>query len=316
MTAAEWFPTECAPRRFPVHLIRGALMLPGGAVVAMPEHRDAANGWGVQGSLHVVEPYRKPLPTALALRWFSYTEDRFYEGRFDLPTERLQALFAAGLPQARLTAGQAAFDRLIVGMAPQGFVAVWVAGDGEVCELAHFRAAEAQLPWTSVAGDSPMSRAAFIADTLRELSTPEDQAARARPTPHGDPYRAYARYHERFRWQPRARLSGQALWVNIASFNGENARLSSKGAAVPTDTRPVPSVIEVAWTPPNGAPQRAIVTLDEAEVFAAFAKLSPGQSRKALTLVIDTGVHGADVSLQDGEVLLPLKAAKSRIRAL
>ena len=313
MTAIEWFPTECAPRRYPVHLIRGALLLPGGGSVAVPDRRDAANGWGVQGSLHVVEPYRKPLPTALALRWFSYTEDRFYEGRFDLPAERLQAMFAAGLPQARLTDGKAVFDRIIVGMAPKGLLAVWVAGDGEVCELANFRAAEAQVPWTTVAGDSPMSREAYIADTLRELLTPEDQAARARQTSNADPY---SRYHERFRWRPRAKLSGQALWVNIASFNGENARLSSKGAAVPTETRPVPSVIEVAWTPPNGAAQRAIVNLDEAEVFAAFAKLLQGNPRKELTLVIETGAHGAEVSLQDGQYLLPLKAAKSRIRAL
>ena len=121
---------------------------------------------------------------------------------------------------------------------------------------------------------------------------------------------------QRYRWTPQVKGIGQPLYVDIESFNGESARIGSKGAAIPRDNRPIPSVLEVGWIPPGGAGLRVVVTLDEAETFAAFQKLLQGDQNKSLTLLVETSVSGAEVSLKDNQFLLSFKAARSKVWAL
>ena len=313
MSTYNWLPTESAPRLFPVRIIRGAVQLVDGSTEEFPQRRNANNGWGKRGSTRLVGSPLKAVPATVLLRWFSWTENSFYEGRFPLPTERIAGLLATPLQRARRSSQPEPFTRLIVGMAPRGFVATWMDAGGEVVELATFQATPVQLPWTDVTPNTELSREAYIADVLRERLTP-DELARVRrgPVPEG----LFPAYHQRYRWQPNLTGTGQPLYMNFASFNGEDARLWPTGPAVPCNTRPVPSVVEVAWTPPGSPPVRALVTLDEAETLAGFRKLSQGQPAKALTLNIQTGPGGAAVSLQDGQYELPFKAAHSELLAL
>jgi Protein of unknown function (DUF2931) len=313
MTPYNWLPTECAPRRFPVRLIKGTLQLLDGSTAAIPDRRDVFNGWGRTGSTHVVGPARKPIPVRLDLRWFSYTEDCFFEGSIELPQALLARLFASGIAEGRHLARPEEFNRVIVGMAPHGQMAVWLAAaGGEVVEVAAGRAQPLDLPWSAVTPNATLGRAAYIERILREFLTPEQIDALRRD---GAPRELFPSYHARYRWVPRVKGTGSPQYLDIVSLNGENARIGPKGAAVPCDNRPVPSVIEVAWKTPAGEGLRAVITLDEAESLAAFSKLAQGDRNKNLTLTIETQRSGAAITLQDGQFVLPFKATQTKVWA-
>lgn len=49
----DWLPTESAPKKYPVYLIRGDLFLADSSSLYIPDRIDVANGWGEWGSTHI-----------------------------------------------------------------------------------------------------------------------------------------------------------------------------------------------------------------------------------------------------------------------
>jgi len=307
----QWLPTESAPRRFPAYLIRGALLLADGTTSYVPDQRVVSNVWGDFGSTHVVEPLVKPVPQRLDIRWFSFTEDKFYEGSFDLPWQEMQRMFDTPLVEGRVLPKPEPYDSVVVGMAPGGRVAVWMAASAETVEIATYQARVVDLPWKLVAGDAEMSREAFIQSRLTTRMKPEQYQDHLR---NGVPAGLYKEYHRRYRWQPFVSGQGTAQSMRLVCFNGEGSYITAKGEAVPHATRSVPALIEFTWLPPGSTQAlRAELTFDEAEVFAAFRKLSPDDSMRALTLRLEQSGQAVSVSLRDERYLLPLGKTKMEL---
>jgi hypothetical protein len=302
----EWLPTECAPKQFPVHLIRGDLFFADGGSIYVPDGRDVANGWGMRGSTHIVEPLVKPVPARLELAWFSYTEDRFYQGTFELPAEEMTALFKAGVTDPR-TGQPLGFERIIIGMAPEGGVSVWLAAGAEVVEVAGFLAPEVSLPWEKVLNNPQVSRPAFIRRTLERRLGAEGLARLDRE---GVPKGLYQSYRTRYRWRTQVAGDGEPTGLWIRSFNGENSFIGPKGPAVAHDYRPVPAEVQFNWTTPSVRALTAKITFDEAEIFAAFAKLARGDTSHPLALELEAAEQSAAVSLRDDKYILPLEKAR------
>ena len=149
MDTFDWLPTECAPEDYPARIVRGTLRFPDGRSVYVPGDQLVRNGWGLRGSIHIVGDKLKPVPTHLDLRWFSYLEDRFYGGRFPLPSARMLEMFRAGAAPPE-PGPRAAYNRIVVGMAPGGDISVWMGAQRIVREVATFRAPVVDLPWTAV----------------------------------------------------------------------------------------------------------------------------------------------------------------------
>ena len=53
--------------------------------------------WVNLAQVHVVGDDFKPLPNKLVITWFSYIENKFYTGEFDLPYDKIKQLFDEGL---------------------------------------------------------------------------------------------------------------------------------------------------------------------------------------------------------------------------
>ncbi len=199
----DWFATESAPEAYPVYLVKGDLVYADGRSLYIPDRRDVNNGWGLEGSTHIVGDQFKPLPVKLDLTWFSYTEDKFYTGKFDLPAAKILELFRAGTaaydlggtnPDKHLN-----FDRIIVGMAPGGDVSVWAGARQIVKEVATFRAQSADLPWELVLDNPAISRSEMIKRTLeRSLSPDVLKKVTSSPIPVG----RWAIFAKRFPWVP------------------------------------------------------------------------------------------------------------------
>ena len=62
----------------------------------MPYGHFLKSGWGGSAVGWAVGDEMQPAPDSLEIRWFSYTEDKFYQGKFLLPQARIHALFKQG----------------------------------------------------------------------------------------------------------------------------------------------------------------------------------------------------------------------------
>jgi hypothetical protein len=306
----KWLPSECAPQRYPVFLILGELFLADGKIVKIPDQRNVFNGWGQPGSIHIVGDAIKPVPVRLELRWFAYAEDQFYQGQFDLPHQLINDLFKAGVAEGRHLHARSEFEGIVVGMAPGGWVSVWLTAGAETVEVASFHAEPVELPWTSVSANAAISRPVYIERRLTELLGADGREQLRRE---GVPLSLFAEYHRRYRWVPRVNAVSAVQALRIISFNGENAAIGPAGPAVPRNSRAVPAMVEVDWTPPDGGPKTARITFDETETFAAFRKLSQGDDKHSMTLDIDAAITGASAALRDQQYLLPLHRLKVKI---
>ncbi|WP_437296947.1 DUF2931 family protein [Sorangium sp. So ce426] len=303
MSNFEWLPTESAPERAPVHLVRGDLYFADGGSIYIPDGRDVANGWGEWGSTHIVGAAVKPVPVRLDLTWFSYLEDRFFGGSFMLPTATMTTLFRAGVadPQTEEFRG---FERIVVGMAPEGLVAVWMSTGSEAIEVASFIAPEVDLPWERVLDNPASSRPAFIRQVLAAKLNARGLARLGRE---GTPRGLYQSYRRQYNWRPTVTGEGMPTGLWIRSFNGERAFIGCAGPAIPRERRPVPAAINLGWMAPDGGARFARLTFDETEIFAAFAKLSRGDAARVLALELETARTTVAISLRDEKYVLPLE---------
>ncbi len=96
MTKFEWQPTESGPRYYPMEILSGSLIYHDGSGSSyIPNGVTLHHGWGRGVSSHVLGDGKRkdPLPNRLTIRFFSYTENQFYEGDFELPYDKILALF-------------------------------------------------------------------------------------------------------------------------------------------------------------------------------------------------------------------------------
>src|SRR5690625_7402810 len=108
-----------------MRIINGTLLYRGESHgLYIPSGGTIGRGWGEMVSSHIVGPDWKPLPDRLDIKFFSYTENRFYHGVFELPYERILSLFREGC----LNKEDRTYDRIMNGGAAGGGGAEWLEG--------------------------------------------------------------------------------------------------------------------------------------------------------------------------------------------
>lgn len=135
-TKFEWIATECAPKHYPMEIIKGTFYYHGkDNGLYIPSGGTLRAGWGQGVSNHLIHDGPESLPDRLKIIFFSYAEKQFYHGEFDLPYEKIVGLFQDGLDNPRTFSNGKTlpvYDKLMVGIAPGGEVAVWVTGSKTV----------------------------------------------------------------------------------------------------------------------------------------------------------------------------------------
>ena len=301
-----WLPTESAPHEAPVFVVNGDLQLADGGTSYVPDKRMAGKGWGEIGSSDIVGDDEKALPASVSLSWFSYLDDRFYAGQFALPVDRLEALFAHDVPMPPSEPqSRAAFRYVVFGMAPGGNVSVWASTGRVIREVARFRAAPADLPWTNVIATPEPTRVTHVREVLEGKQTPEQVALQRSP----ERMALWNDFPRRLAWTPQLTgvdPHGAILWIK--GLNGEKdwADLADPhrgGEPLPL-TLPMPANLTLSWR--AGIDRHsADITLDPVEVVAVFRKLAAGDRQESVALVlkpVDDGKN-VDVSLRRGELI-------------
>lgn len=285
MDSYEWIPTECADERAPMQLISGELDCGAGESVPIPTAKLVNNGWGEVGSRRLVGEPLKPVPERLNAAWFSYVEDQFFAGSLELPQAKLAQLFADGFLDP-LTRRRVTWSKIIVGMGLGGWTSVWLAGSGLVQEVASAQFEATELDWAQVLDNPAIPREQFIHSKLRaRLSSAELKAL----AEHGPPAPTSPRRSRACHWRILVGGIQVPLHMFLHSFNGDR-HFYDFARHPPGQLHRVPKAMQITWRSRSGRKLLTRISLDEAEVFAAFDQLNvTGSVAGSATLHIEYG---------------------------
>jgi hypothetical protein len=274
VTKFDWLATESAPKNYPMEIVRGYFIAPDGYSLYIPNEKTIHYGWGSMVSSHVVGPDLKPLPSRLEIEFFSYTENVFYQGEFDLPYDTIVRLFNEGYYSPSRKA-HATYRRIVAGVAPGGSVAVWLLGVDKTTEVFFGKAEKTEdIPWTQIIDNPEITREDFVREEVEDNVSPE---ALKNLKQNGIPFDLWSSYRVRYPWQPLIIADHPPPFVNaIFYFNGEeDAFRYPLDEATASALRSVPRKVFYIWDNPEGKAKYLTFNFDEAETFAAFKKLSP-----------------------------------------
>ena len=198
VTEFKWYAVATAPRDYPMEVISGEFIYKGlGYGVSIPSGGTLTQGWGVSTSSYVIGPEFKPLPDRVYVKFYSYTENKFYEADFALPYDNILAKFRQQLEENP----QKPYSKFLIGIAPGGAISVWIKGPrstevyfGQAKEISMTPSAAFKLPFTSKEDSDE-----YVASALAESVTPEQLAYIKK---HGAPIGTWARFRNLYKWVP------------------------------------------------------------------------------------------------------------------
>jgi hypothetical protein len=161
----------CAAEGYPVTIQSGVFIGSDGKGFSVPSGHFLDGDWGASGTTWSSGDDRHPAPERLSLTWFSYAEDKFYQGEFLLPQEKIYHLLKQGFWDIRKQQ-QVTYDELTVCVLPKGGVAVWLTGGNQVL-LGRFHAAEKQVTHDEfVRYYGPADRASMVQEEREQMPEP------------------------------------------------------------------------------------------------------------------------------------------------
>ena len=302
-TKFSWVATESAPRHYPMRIISGTFYYhddKGGLYV--PAAASIGYFWGTGESTHVVGEEFKSLPDRLDIRFFSFTENKLYQGSFDLPYDKILALFKEGVARDK---DRPIFNTIMVGVAPGGAVSVWLTGR-ETREVFFGQAETYEDDIRTLLDGEIKDRAAYARSYLEDLP-PEILADIDR---NGIPFGLWADYRTPYHWSPVFLTEKKmSTYLSVSFFNGENYRFDyplSKELVL--EKSPLPLLISFGCYI-EGTEKQYFYTVrfDEKELYAAFDKL--GGTEELVNIEIEPHLpkHQTKVRLYNSRGSVELK---------
>lgn len=301
--------SPCAAQGYPMKIHVGAFVRSDGQTFPVPSGHFLLGDWGVSSIVWDVGEDNQPAPASLELLYFSYTEDKFYEGRFTLPQQRLHELLKTGFWNADKKQ-QITYTTLTVCVLPKGMVCLWLTGIGKQVLIGRFQGSVSAFDFKQF--NKTGSRAQVIKEEQAELG-PEVRHQIATGTISTKKWDDYLR---NYAWQV-------AFSQPATLYNYRVNFLSAEYVSRP-DTRDMAPYLRALLTPAARAvPSRISLYIhdeaghahllranafDEAETMAAFAALHKESPSHPLTLRVETDkyVKKASFVLTNGLRTIPL----------
>ena len=276
MDKFDWLATESAPKNFAMKIVSGDFIFPNGRSLYVPDGKRIHKGWGNGVSTHIVGEDFKPLPNRLDITFFSYTEDVFYQGSFELPYDKILSLFEAGHYSIKDKA-QGNYTKIMAGVAPGGVVAVWLYGPDKITEVFYGKAEKANIPWTRINKNPSITRDDYIRLVQEDTINSEALEALKRD---GIPYGLWDTYRPRYLWQPVFSASRPPKIIHeINYYNGEKDYLYYPlDRSIAAERRAIPREMIFFWISPKGKPLKLKIYFNESEIFDAFYQLAAAES--------------------------------------
>ncbi|QNK63439.1 DUF2931 family protein [Pedobacter sp. PAMC26386] len=299
MNKYEWIPTECAPENYPVRVYDGNFFYGDNKKIYIPNGRLVNYGWGETGSINIAGEEMKEAPDRLEITWISFTENITYTGQFKLDREKIDSLFKKGYGVAVEDQKHKTFDKLKVGMAPGGFVVVWISGGARQVEVGSFQAhATTNVNWKRELPDMKISMEEYVAHRVAALPVEIQEQVKNRTIPF-DPWK---NWRKRYNWHAVINEECRPETLFTEYFNEEQTLNAANGKVDPEISElAVPKRMYIFWTNKKNESMRTDFNYDEQEVTAAFAEIK------------DHAELNISVNPEDYEVLIKLKSNNKEI---
>ena len=231
-----WGTSKCGPKGYPLDILSGTMYFKGEETGLGLATGTVMGTWG--NTFAKTSLVHKKLPDRFEITFYSYAENQSYRGEFDLPYDKLLALFQWGAENAVQVGDEKRpiFNDLVVGVAPGGTVAVWVYGNQEQREVFVGQAKKIDLVLDYV------FQVPFRSDEEAEQFRVEVLEGNIGPVrfkelaKNGIPFDIWQRYRQPYSWV----MEGAAFrHFNVSNVNGYSTRQPTNYTDV--QLLPVPS---------------------------------------------------------------------------
>lgn len=315
MKKYDWLPTTCAPKFYPAEIFQSYFILEDQEELNIPGDRSMYNGWGNLGPTHIVGEPLKSIPTKLNIIWMSYTENKFYEGTFDLSKEKISALFQEGYVD-RL-GRKKTFNKINIGVAPGGTIIIWVMGAGWSIEIDRFQAKETEVSMKEFKPYAIIDRAQYVSSILESL--PDNIKEGLKSTDNSfNPWKET--YRNKYAWSPKLNFTNEGNLTEILAefYNGEKFFVEHTNPILNKfEDRALPRHMRLEWSDKNENKYGAKIYFDEIEIFQAFETIykNPKTNQAELIIEIDKYNSNLSLSLKSESESIPLTKARIKVFA-
>jgi len=294
---------------YPATILEGHFINSAGSGFPVPSGHTLTTSWRGTAIGWAVGEEMQAVPELLEIRWFSYTENKFYEGRFPLPQRRLYDLLKTGFWEADLKRHET-YTGFTASVLPTGEVLVWLDGSNSVF-IGRYQAREISYDFAEFIPQA--DRATVVREGLADVppAVKREIAAGTLST------KKWQAYLKRYPWQLAFSQPLTLTEFGLLLTNGETI-----------DNPPTPDLAAyiqaVLFGPtPKGVPQGAMLylagaygrkrllkveTFDEHETMSAFQTLAAQHPGETITLFVDIDerLTKATLSLRAGRQIIPL----------
>ncbi len=305
----------CAADGYFVTIQVGEFVRPDGNTFPVPTGHNLEGSWGASGTLWAVGDEQQPAPARLRMLWFSYAEDKFYEGDFTLPQAKIQELLQRGY--WNLEKQQAGtYSSLIVCVIPKGGVVVWLGGTNQTL-IGRFQGQPAIVDFKQFYG--PANRAKMLQE-VRAQMPPEVQQQIAAGTISAQKWDNYLR---RYPWKVEVSQPLTFSKYSVHYLNAERVRdpLSRdlgpyRQQLLEASAKPVPRKLYLYGQAEHDARyQIRINPFDETETMAAFQQLSQASPDSPITLHVEVSkdFKKGSLTLRNERQQIPLRKTQVQL---
>ncbi|WP_427873657.1 DUF2931 family protein [Flavobacterium sp. MMS24-S5] len=144
-----WLATAGAGEEYPMEIVSGSFIASDGSSQWIPSREILKSGWGNGNGVWVVGDELRKVPERMEITWFSYAENKFFSGEFELPQQIMYNLFKRDYGKEMHPDGSEfdlRFSELTIGLAPKGLVTLWMSGFAQI-EIGTYQAHEINMEW-------------------------------------------------------------------------------------------------------------------------------------------------------------------------
>jgi len=294
---------------YPATILEGRFINSAGGSFPVPYGHFLTSSWNASGVSWVVGEEMQAVPELLEIRWFSYTENKFYEGRFPLPQERIYKLLKQGYWD-KYDKQPDTYSLFTASVLPTGVMLVWLNGGNNVF-IGRYQAREVQYDFATFIPQA--DRATVVREGLADVP-PEVKREIATGTLSTKKWDAYLKTYP---WQL---AFSQPLTLTDFGIGCHN----SESVEYPPTADLAAYIREAVLAPtPKGVPESAMLYLagaygrkrllkveafDEHETMSAFQTLAAQHPGEVITLFVDIDerLTKASLSLRAGRQVIPL----------
>jgi hypothetical protein len=207
------------------------------------------------------------IPEGFKITYFSYLENKFYTGKFELPHARIKQLFEEGVIDYE-TKKFETYIAIIVGMAPEGVLVVWMKTYDKQVEIGRYQASETDLDWEIFKPVGGFTRKEFIDRMIARRPVAVSNSEK-----NGLSHGLWDTYRIKYSWRPQFEFPEGSVveGIDLKMYNGETDFIWGDTLVKNAyEKRALTWRINLIWADENDKDFGTFIDFDEAELFEAY----------------------------------------------